>query len=275
MKYFLEIDLPAQVTQRVELPTRAVRLGSASDCELKFEGLPAVLLRIEARGEGAFVRIAANQSSSVLTNGVASHEALVVWGADAFVDGVRLSFLAEPDGKRGTSPWLLLALGAAVSWLGWQGAESGTAQRQDGVDAIALVSSATTCPEADTERARGAAQKAESASAARQQRYPFDASEGLKAAGSLRLAEACFGTASDSVAVRRALERRQALEQRLANDQVALRLRLDSALAQRRWQEARTAIRRLDDLVTPLGATSYRAWLRSTARWIDARSSAR
>jgi hypothetical protein len=275
MRYFLEIDAPQRVTQRFALPESVVQLGAGPASELRFEGLPSALLSIEARVDGAFVRLSAGHTQSLVTNGAVSHEALVAWGSDAFVDGLRLAFIAEAEPKRGTSPWLILALGAAVAWLGWQGADTKAEQRAETMESVVLKPAQATCPESSLHGARTAAQRAEQAALARQQRYSFDASEGIKAAGSFRLAEACFGGAGDAVAQARVAARREALERTLASDEVSLRLRLDLALDHERWQDARIVVSKLDELVAPLGATGYRAWLRSTLRWIDARSSGR
>lgn len=275
MRYFLEIDAPQRVTQRFALPESLVQLGSGPDSELRFEGLSSALLSVEARVDGAFVRLLAGQTASLVTNGAASQEALVAWGSDAFVDGIRLSFMAEAEPKRGTSPWLILALGAAVVWLGWQGADASTEQRSESVAPVVLKSSEAICPESSADRVRATAERAEHAAAARRERYSFDASEGFRAATSFRVAEACFGVAGDQAAQGRMAAQREALERGLASDQVALRLRLDGALAQKSWQEARVAIRKLDELVAPVGAAEYRAWLASTLRWIDSQSALR
>jgi hypothetical protein len=275
MKYFLEVDAGARLTQRFALPESPVRLGSAPESELYLEGVPLALLTVEAQTDGAVVRLSPGPESSLVTNGIASKEALIAWGADAFVDGLRLSFVAEPEAKRGMNPMLLLALAAAVVWLGWQGTDARAEQRTENPDPIVLKAPQAVCLESSADAARIAAQRAERAGAARQERYFFDGSEGLKAAGSFRLAEACFGVARDAAAQARVVAQREALERGLASDQVALRLRLDTVMAQESWQDARATIRKLDQLVAPAGASEYRAGLASTLRWIDARLSER
>jgi hypothetical protein len=274
MKYFVEIEADGGVTQRLELLANAAQLGSGPSADLRVQGLPNALASIEARPDGAFVRLLNGNETSLLTNGVASREAVVAWGADAFVQRLRLSFIAEEDAKRGTSPVLLLALGAAVVWLGWRGGDAATAQSAP-FHAPLLSTAAATCAERSVEGARRAAAEAEREGTARWQRYSFDLSEGLKAAKAFRLAEGCFAAANDSTGQGRLAEERGAVERRLNSDQTSLRLRLDAALSQQDWEVARSAVRRLDALVAPAGATEFRGGLASTMRWIDARSSGR
>jgi hypothetical protein len=147
--------------------------------------------------------------------------------------------------------------------LAWQGAGTAAegANQNATVEPPSLTAPATPCPETDPALAAQRARGDELAARAKQERYPFDASEGLAALQRLEAAAACFdaaGTPADAIRIRSV---RDAFQARLNGDFSALRLRLQLALDQERTGDALGATRALEALVAPLGETSYRSWL--------------
>jgi len=276
MKYFVEAEAPGRVPLRFSLPEAVVRLGTATDAELPLEGvaLGAYHLSIEARSDGVWLCAFGEADFGFISEGTEKREALVPWGAEVFVGGARLSFLAEVEQKRSTSPWLLLALGGALVLLGWQGGEArASSQDETAVEAPSFVMAASVCTEQEPAQAHTAAEREELAARSKQERYPFDRSEGLKAVEKYQLAAACWAVAGEGGSSERVKSARDAFEQQLRADYADLRLRLQMELAQGRLRAARRTVEALDAVVAPLGKTPYRAWLGSLGRSLDARLS--
>jgi hypothetical protein len=209
------------------------------------------------------VRVIADATSGVLYEGIEQREATVGWGAEVFVAGVRLSFLADDVTKRRTNPILVAALGIALVFLAWQGAGKATEGAEEGalVEPPSLTPPATPCPETEPALAAQRARGDELAARAKQERYPFDPSEGLAALQRLEAAATCLdaaGTPADAIRIRGA---RDAFQARLNDDFSALRLRLQLALDQDRPRDALGAVRELEALVAPTGETPYRSGL--------------
>jgi hypothetical protein len=275
MAYFLEIEVPGRVAQRFQLPEGAVHVGSGKEAEIQLEdsALAACHLSLEACTDGALLRALVVTGPSLVTDGLEQSEALVPWSAEAFIGGIRLSFVAEDAVKRGTNPWLLLLVGAVVAFLGWRSAEASAAAPEVTGTPPPLKVGVPTCSEPSPEVARAAAKLAVYVARSKQERYPFDAADGVKALESYRLAEVCFGTAGDAVAATGTKAAREAFEAQVTSDYAGLRFRLQRALAERDWRDARWAAEKLETLIRPLGVSSYRTWLHSVQRGADARLS--
>jgi len=217
------------------------------------------------------VRVLDGVPSGVVYEGVEQREVTVRWGEEIFVAGVRLSFLMDDVAERRTHPILIAALGIALVVLAWQGA--GTAADGDAqsttMEPPSLTQPATPCPETDPALAARRARSDELSARAKQERYPFDASEGLVALQRFEGAAACFDAAGAQVEAARIRGDRDALQVRLNQDFSALRLRLQFALDQERSGDALGATKELEELVTPMGETPYRNWLTGLRRRLE------
>jgi hypothetical protein len=265
MAYRLEVQAPTRAAEQHELKPGVVSLGSGDHADLRL-GAPSLAplhLSLEVQLTGVIVRVVDGVPSGVLYEGVEQREATVGWGAEIFVAGVRLSFLADDIAKRRTNPILVAALGIALVVLAWQGAGTAAegAEQSATVEPPSLTPPATPCPEAEPALAAQRARGDELAGRAKQERYPFDASEGLAALQRLEAAAACFETAGAPVDAVRIRSVRDAFQVRLNDDFSALRLRLQLALDQERPSDALGATRELEALVAPMGETPYRSWL--------------
>jgi hypothetical protein len=273
MAYRLEVQAPTRPPEQHELKLGVVSLGSGDLAEVRVNApnLSPLHLSLEVQLTGVTVRVVDGASSGVLYEGMEQREAAVGWGAEVFVAGVRLSFLADDVVERRTNPLLIAALGAALVVVAWQGAGSAADGDAQGtaVELPSLTPPATPCPEAEpplaTQRARGD----ELAAHAKQQRYPFDASEGLAALQRLESAAACFDAAGASLDAARTRGERDVFQARLNDDFSALRLRLQLALDHERAADALGAAKAIDELVAPMGETPYRSWLMNVRRRLE------
>jgi hypothetical protein len=273
MAYRLEVQAPNRAPEQHELKPGVVSLGSGELAELRISApnLAALHLSLEVQATAVLVRVLDGAPSGVLYEGNEQREAAVEWGAEVFVAGVRLSFLADDVAKRRTNPLLVVALGVALVILAWQGASTAadSDEQSSVVEPPSLAQPATPCPDAEPAVAAQRARSDELAARAKQERYPFDASEGLAALQRLEAAAACFdaaGTPADAVRVRSV---RDAFQARLNDDFAALRLRLQLALDQERTGDALGAARGLEELVAPMGETPYRSWLLTLRRRLE------
>ncbi len=265
MNYLLEVQAPGAPAEQHELSLGSVTAGSGEAAELRLASpvFQAHHLQFEVLPEGARVRLLDDIEGGIVFEGVQLREAMVPWGSEIFVSGVRLSLLATGERKHKAHPLLLAALAVALVALGWQGGGAAAdASASTTVEPPAMAVPAASCPEASADAALVRARKDEHAAQAKLERYPFDAGEGLRALEHLNVAKACFSVAGATADQGRAEQRREALQRTLAEDLAAWRLRLDRALAQDRPSDAMAAVRGLEALVEPLGDTPYRAWLK-------------
>ena len=265
MNYLLEVQAPGAPAEQHELSLGSVVAGSSEAAELRLASpvFQPQHLQLEVLAEGARVRLLDGIEGGIVFEGVQLREAMVPWGSEVFVSGVRLSLLATGERKRKAHPLLLAALAVALVALGWQGGgaaadASASTSVEPPTMTVARVSCPETAPQAAVERGR----RDEHAALAKLERYPFDASEGLRALEHLNIAKACFEAAGATADQGRASQRQEAIQRTLAEDLAAWRLRLDRALEQDRPREAMAAVRGLEALVEPLGDTPYRAWLK-------------
>lgn len=265
MAYCLEVQAPTRAAEQHELKPGVVSLGSGDQADLRVgaASLAPLHLSLEVQLTGVIVRVVEGATSGVLYEGIEQREATVGWGAEVFVAGVRLSFLADDVATRRTNPLLVAALGVALVILAWQGASTtaDSDEQSSVVEPPSLAQPATPCPEVEPTVAAQRARGDELAARAKQERYPFDASEGLAALQRLEAAAACFdaaGTPADAIRIRSA---RDAFQARLNDDFSALRLRLQLALDQQRTGDALGATKELEALVAPMGETPYGSWL--------------
>jgi hypothetical protein len=264
MKYLLEVQAPGMQAEQHELEQGLVTAGQGDGAELRIAA-PAFQARhiaLEVLPEGVRVHLLAGIEGAIIFDGEQLREAVVPWGGEVFISGVRLSFLAPGERKRKAHPLLVVALAVGLVGLGWQGGGAAAdASAAAPVEAPALTLPPTPCPETDAGAAAERAAKEERAAEAKLERYPFDAGEGLRALARLQLAKACFSVAGAAAELARAEEQQLALQRTLSEDLAAWRLRLDRALSQDRPRDALAAVKGLEALFAPLGDNAYRTWL--------------
>jgi hypothetical protein len=273
MTYLLEVQAPGCQAEQYELKTGVVSVGYGEGAELAVAAPPLLPrhVALEVQSEGVRAHLLAGVDGNMVFEGLQLRETMVPWGAEIFVNGVRLSFLAVERSQRKVHPLLVLALGGALIALGWQGGGA-AAEASHGVAAVeppALTMPVTPCSESDPLLALERGRREELAASAKRERYPFDASEGLRSLERLQIARACFGNAGAAAEAGRVEQASESLQRSLDEDLAAWRLRLERAVQQDRPREALKAITGLDALVSPLGESPYRAWLRDERRRLE------
>lgn len=127
------------------------------------------------------------------------------------------------------------------------------------------------CPEQQPDSARHHAVAAEAAARAKEERQPFSRRDGVEALRLYAEAQGCYaavGAEEDARRVQAELERWSAF----MNDEYAsLRLRLRLALDQKRFEEALSAARAIEVLLSAAGSDEdpYRGWLGSVRRELE------
>lgn len=271
MAYLVELQAPGSSPQQHDLRLGSLSIGSGEEAEL-LVAVPSFLsqhLALDVGQEGVAVRVLAESSPPLVFEGSQVREATVPWGSDIFTNGVRLSFFEARSERRGAQPVLLAALAGALVWLAWQGAGAMGHSTSEAVAPLELAVAIPSCSSNDPAEAVARARHAEALAKAKQERYPFDSSEGLGALERLQLAQACFQAGGASVDATRVAGAYQSFQQTLVEDLAALCLRLDRAREQGHPREALAAATAIDALVAPLGETPYRSWLRDLRRQLD------
>ncbi|HKY34854.1 MAG TPA: FHA domain-containing protein [Polyangiaceae bacterium] len=276
MNYLLEVQAPGTPAEQHELTLGSITAGSGEAAELRLGSavFQAQHLQLDVLPEGVRVRLLDSVEGGIVFEGVQLREAMVPWGSEVFVNGVRLSLLATGERKRNAHPLLVAALAVALVALGWQGGGAAAdASASTSVEPPAMTLPVAPCPEPAPPAALEQARKDEHAAQAKLERYPFDAGEGLRALEHLNVAKACFAAAGATADQSRTEQRLKALQRTLAEDLAAWRLRLDRALDQDRPRDTIAAVRGLDALVGPLGDTPYRAWLKEQRHRLERKQS--
>jgi hypothetical protein len=269
MSYLLEVQVPGAPAEEHELRLGSMKVGRGEAADLRIGALADHHLDLQVSADLVTVSVVGALAPLVF-EGVPERRAAVPWGAEIFVEGVRLSFLATEQKRRTLHPLLALALCVAVVGLAWQGgAAASEAADASAVDPPPLLVPAVVCPEPDVARAPIRARAEEQAALAKQARYPFDPREGLEGLGRFQVALGCYEAAGDPAGTERARTGSEVLRKRLTEDLSSLRLQLDRALEQERFRPALSAVRELEALTAPLGDVPYVLWLRAQRRQLE------
>jgi hypothetical protein len=268
---FVEVHIPGGNPERHELLAvrslvgvgvgASVRVSSAS-------GFDDVELELELKPDGVVVRSATQTHGTITFEGMAVSVAEVPWGEEVFAKGVRLTFLAPSTKRKGPSPVLLLVAPLVLLVAGFVAFQSlradDTSARE--VEAPRLIDDDRPCTQANAEDAKHHAREAERAALAKQERFPFEAQDGVEAATLLGEARACFGTATQEADRARVDAELKQWSERLGQEYAALQLRLRVALDNDRQQDALGACQALEALLTGRPDSPYRQWLSSVRR---------
>jgi hypothetical protein len=162
-------------------------------------------------------------------------------------------------------PLLAVVVGAVSLYLG---AESPASSRE--VAAPELFSADEPCPDRNPATAGHRAHESERIAHAKQQRFPFDRTDGLHAALRLAEARACYRLAGQSEAEQRAATDLKRWQGHMNEEYAALRLQLRLALDQSRTEDALTAVKALQTLL-PEEPGEYSDWLSQLRRELEGR----
>lgn len=279
MRYFVEVHATGTPSERHDLVEDQASFGSSPEATIRVRGsiqLAVPLLLLTVHPDSLSIQIPERIPGSLTFRGEATRAVAVPWGEDIYVGGVRLAVAAENGSRKGPSSVVvfaatvaLLALGAAV--LRW--AEPASPSEHD-VEPPALAAATAGCAERSADDASSRAVHALAEAHAKQQRAPFDRTDGVEALKLLSEAKACFDGAGLTAQSTATEQERVAWQQHLDEEYAGLRLRLRLALDQKKTGDALKALAGLEALLTTQAQSPYRAWLSSVRRDLERRSGA-
>lgn len=267
---FLEVHIPSGTPERHELLATRSLVGAGPEATVRVSPgsrFAAVELELEIQPNGVLVRTP-GASASIVFQGTSFSIATVPWGDEIFVKGVRLTFLAATAKHSRPNPVLLIIAPLALLLVGVAAFQSlgtdDTLARE--VEAPSLVDEARPCVQTNPQDAAHQAREAEHAALAKQERFPFDARDGVEAASLLGQARACFATAALEPDRARVESELAQWSERLRQDYAALQLKLRVALDNDRREDALDACLGLEALLGSRPDSPYRQWLQSVRR---------
>jgi len=271
---FVEIHIPGGNPERHELLATNSIVGIGAEAAVRVS--PAskfadVELELQLKADGVIVRSVAQTQGGIIFEGAAVSVADVPWGEEIFAKGVRLTFLAASTKRSGPNPALLIIAPLVLLVAGFAAFESletgDTLARE--IEAPSLVDEDRPCALSSPQEAEHHAREAERAALAKEERFPFEARDGVEAASLLGEARACFATAALESDRTRANAELKQWSERLDQEYSALQLRLRVALDNERQQDALDACQALEALLASRPDCPYRQWLSSVRREVE------
>jgi hypothetical protein len=277
MRYFVEVHATGVASERHDIFEDEASFGTSPEATLRVRGsiqLVIPLLIFAVHPEGMTVQIPERIPGTITFRGEATRAVVVPWGEDIYVGGVRLAFVAENGSRKGPSSIVVLAatvalLASGAALLRWAVPASSTARE---AEPPALAASAAQCGELNRDGANGRATQLLAEARAKEQRAPFDRTDGVEALGLLGEAKACFDTAGMTTEALATEQERASWQQRMDDEYASLRLRLRVALDQKQSGDALAALRGLEALLAAQPRSPYRAWLSGIRRDLERRS---
>ncbi|MEO7038051.1 MAG: hypothetical protein ABI548_29050 [Polyangiaceae bacterium] len=268
---FVEVHIPGGNPERHELlePRSLVGVGVGAAVRVSpASGFADVELEIQLKPDGVVVRSATQTQGAIIFEGAAVSVAEVPWGEEIFAKGVRLTFLGASTKRKGPNPVLLLVAPLVLLVAGFAAFQSLQADDTSAheVEAPRLVDDDRPCVQANAQDAEHHAREVERAALAKEERFPFQAQDGVEAATLLGEARSCFATAAQEADRARVDAEFKQWSERLGQEYAALQLRLRVALDNDRQQDALGACQALEALLASRPDSPYRQWLSSVRR---------
>jgi hypothetical protein len=246
---FVEVLMPDGAQWTVELASERVLVGSSPACQVVLDrpeiGREHVLL--SPRPDGCYVAVAKGAPTPVLFNGVPVERSVVPWGGELSIGGARLTLrnsgapgsadakVESKDGK--PNPVLILAALVGVAVLGYSllGGDSGTKLSKPRGEPPALFDALERpCQATDPEQANQRAGEFSQRAAAKAERMPFRAQDGVEAVGLFASAAACFRMGGNADRAQAEIQQAQTLKATLERELLNHRFRLERAIEQNR-----------------------------------------
>lgn len=261
-------------------------VGSGAHCEIRLPAEDAHLehLAVEFRGAGVFAE-ARSLEPPPLLNGVPFTAGRVLPDSVFQIGTVRIQVVAtETELQASSAPSRSDKGSPAIRVLGAIGIPLGLYVifttgdvEQSGpqpVQAPALFAArpASECPQSEPESATRLAIDEITLADAKRERSPFHAEDGVAAVTHYERASACFRRAGDAASAEETEGTVAALKRRLSDEFHVHQVRLDRALATKRYAQARTEVRILLSFVGTLGG-EYATWLATLDRHIQVKYS--
>ncbi len=278
------VRLPDQPVRHLTVDAETALVGSGAHCEVRLGADDADREHLFLRAEtgGAVFAIARSQKPPPMLNGVPFAqgkllpEAVIRVGrAELTVTAVETSLSPRAAaGRRETSNPVVYVIGAigfplAFYWLlTMQPPERGLPASVPPPQLFETTTEPARCPEDDGRAAAILGEKALLEAESGRERAPFNAEDGISAVSSFERAAACFKAAGSPAANDEATSGATALRGQLNDEFHVHRVRLERALATRRYEDARTEVRLLLSFVGRR-STDYTRWLSDLDRQIE------
>jgi hypothetical protein len=268
---FVEVHIPGGNPERHELLATRSIVGIGAEAAVRpspASRFADAELELELSANGVIVRGVAQSKDSLIFEGAAVSVADVPWGEEIFAKGVRLTFLAASAKRTGPNPVLLVVAPLVllvVGFVAFQSLDTGDTLARE-VEAPTLVDEDHPCTQSSAQDAEHHAREAERAALAKEERFPFEARDGVDAATLLGEARACFATAAQDADRARVDTELKRWSERLGQEYAALQLRLRVALDHEQQQDALGACHALEALLASRPDSPYRQWLSSVRR---------
>ena len=246
MRYFVEVHATGISSERHDLVDDQASFGTAPEATIRVGDsiqLAIPLLLLAVHPDAITVQIPERIPGALTFRGEATRAIAVPWGEDVYVGGVRLAFVATNGSRKGPNSAVVLAvtvalLAAGAAILRWVDPASPTAHD---VEPPALASAAP-CAEPSADGARSRAGHALAEAHAKQERAPFDRTDGVQALKLLSEAKACFDAAGMAAQATATERERASWQEQMDEEYAALRLRLRVALDQKHPDDALLAL---------------------------------
>jgi len=278
MDAWLEITREDGTLERQRLEGERVTVGRSPAAGIPIPDareLEPEHLMIAPRADGCWVAVAQDARGEVRVRGESFRHGILAWGTELEVGGLKLKITDElpkekkdPDAKQVSSPVMLafLVIVPLVGWILLSDPDVGLDLTPAAPPPV-LFDEEVTCPSSGSARHR-ADQDAEAA-IAKAERYPFSAQDGVQSVRHYRRARACYRAAGAEHEAQIMDNEGRAMEQRIDEDYVTHRLRLERALEQSRMPDALLETQALIELLRHKEGNAYLGWLRQLSRQIQ------
>jgi hypothetical protein len=279
MELYVEIIRTDGTCERTQLQGDRTTVGRSPAAGISLPDVRVLELEhlmLTPRRDGCWISVSKKAQTPALHDGVPFSHGVVPWGSELEVGPVKVRVGASSVGAAKTSPfgpvfWIgLAALGGAAVWCFW----TETPQALDVLQRVPAPKLFEAQPKCigQGELAAQRAQQAETAAAAKSDRYPFDSQDGIHAVEMYRLASVCYRAAAQPARAVQTDREAKTIRRRIEEDYRTHQLRLERALEQDRVADALLETRSLIALVRHQEGP-FLTWLTELERTLALRSS--
>lgn len=280
MNAWLEITRPDGTVERCPLAGDRITVGRSPEASISLPDArdlePEHLMIAPRGGQGCWVAVAQGAGIAARVGGSWFQHGMVPWGTEVEVGDLRLRLTdrATEGEKAGPAPMvstpILLIVLAVVPLLGWLL----FSETSSGIDLTTasspppLFDPGAECPTGQG-TARHNADQTRDIALAKKERYPFASQDGVEAVGLFERAEACYRAVGAEERASEMAREADELRRRIDESYRTHRLRLERALAQRRYNDAVVETRALLELLRHRDGDPYLSWLQRLERQLQ------
>ncbi len=281
MNTFVEITKQDGTSDRHPIVGQQVTLGRSGTAGIS---LPHAMnmelehLLIAPRGkEGCWVAVTQGAKTPTHYKGKPFQSGMLKWNSELRVGELTIKVTNKSTAakdKKGPSPVLLLAVVAALAFVGYlvifsDGTDS--IPSIEGIEPPELFVENGACPTSGSPQDN--AMRLENQAHSRGDRYFYEMRDGVEAVGLYASAAECYRSLGNSEAATRMDARKAEMTARITADYAARRLRMTRSLAEEDYEATRREVNALLSLTSHLDENNdYIQWLKHTRRVVIARA---